>query len=185
MTSPHSKVPVSWLTDHNKGSFDAIAMAAVKHVGEAKVQQLAQQRSEEGQFWQAALLFHITSLEIFRKTNDLAVSIPIDKQCMKMLAKVEFEKSTEVGQDDLVYAQDLVKIRSALNMLKGWDPEDHAWILPMLPAMQKTQVSLDCYSLKTNNLYPVVGFPDKNFLLPLLYDAYNDIACNFRLAPTM
>ena len=133
-------VPVSWITDHVRGSYDCISAAALLHVGDDKVIRLATQLKEAGLFWQAAVALHIVAMERFKQTNEHGKSIPVHKLCLAELAKIEFGGDTP---PDLIYARDIIQLRSTFNIMNGWHPDDHALLQPTLPALRKTQACVD------------------------------------------
>ena len=103
---------VSWLSDHVNGSFDAIAKAAVRHIGVESTLLLSKKAEEKSDWWQAALLTTLAAFTIFAKTTSLLEVNVLYKQALSYVNKVVF---VPAASEDELFERDALKLVSVLS----------------------------------------------------------------------
>lgn len=124
---------ICWMSDYHMMS-DAIPLACARALGREKVSHLAQDASEHGDWWSAALRWSATALDIDESVGKTDAK-PLYVQCAACLEHV-VPQSPEQQR-----SKDRLEFTTVLAILMQWNPPDMPLYMPRLATACTTEVA--------------------------------------------
>lgn len=124
---------IGWMSDYNMMT-DAIPLACARVLGREKVSHLAQNASERGDWWSAALRWNSTALDIAESVGRTEAA-PLFAKCATCLEHVVAQSPEQQR------SKDRLEFTTVLAILMQWHPPDMPIYMPRLAAACTTEVA--------------------------------------------